>query len=354
MHSAGVRGKTDGVIEVTDMKSAALLTGMVLLTLFLPPAYAENSKILFVNSYHQGYGWSDDIEKGLLKALGLHMRADGSLDAAGTRIDLRIFRMDTKRHQDEAFQQKAALAAKQIVDDWQPDVVVTSDDNAARYLIAPFFKDAATPFVFCGLNWDASVYGFPYSNVTGMLEVSPILEAIEVLKAYAKGERIGYLGADTASNRKEMAYHDNILGIHYADGQLVADFEQWKNVFLRLQGSVDMLFWQNAASISGWDMRQAEAFIHAHTRIPTGSLGDPTIRLGLLGLVKIAEEQGWWAGKTALRILAGTAPSAIPIVRNTQSRVYLNMKLAHRLGIEFPMDMIEKATFIEELPLEGN
>lgn len=336
------------------MKRTTLFTCMALLALFLSSAYAEKPKILYVNSYHQGYGWSDDIEKGLLKALGMGLRADGSLDTADASIELKIFRMDTKRNPAEAHMRQAALAAKRLIDTWQPNVVVTSDDNAARYLIAPFFKDAATPFVFCGLNWDASVYGFPFLNVTGMLEVSPLLETIALLKTYARGDRIGYLGADTVSNRKEIAYHERIIGIQYADGRLVTDFEQWKNAFLGLQHSVDMLLWHNAASINGWDANQAEAFIHAHTLIPTGSLGDPTIRFGLLGLVKIAEEQGWWAGKTALRILGGTAPKDIPIVRNKQSRIYLNMNLARRLGIKFPMDLIEMATFIEELTVEGD
>ncbi|MCK5194670.1 MAG: hypothetical protein KAQ71_12730, partial [Desulfobulbaceae bacterium] len=59
---------------------------------------------------------------------------------------------------------------------------------------------------------------------------------------------------------------------------------------------------------------------------------------------------GWWAGKTALRILDGTSPSDIPVTTNKESRVYLNMGLAKQLGIKFPMELIEKATFLENLP----
>mgnify|MGYP001812754597 CR=1 FL=1 len=331
------------------MHRASILIVLLLLPLFSPAAHAETSKVLFVNSYHQGFRWSDDIEKGLRKALGLSGAAGREEGPGQSELRLRIFRMDTKRHQSEVFKKQAALTAKRLIDDWRPDVVVASDDNAAKYLIAPYFKDAALAFVFCGVNWDASVYGLPFSNCTGMVEVAPIKATIEAIKTYARGPRIGYLGADTATNRKEIAYQKTLLGIHYTDGALVSDFETWKAVYLRLQDSVDMLVWQDPTTIDGWNGRLAEDFVYAHTRIPTGVYSDPVVRYGLLGRVNIAEEQGWWAGKTALRILGGTAPSDIPIVQNRQSRLFLNMKLAHHLGIKFPMALIEQATLIEEL-----
>ena len=46
--------------------------------------------------------------------------------------------------------------AKAEIDAFKPDVVIAADDNASKYLIEPYFKDAALPFVFCGVNWDAS------------------------------------------------------------------------------------------------------------------------------------------------------------------------------------------------------
>jgi hypothetical protein len=341
-------GKIALSIQVDGIRRQPLLIFLLLVALFGSPAHAEKSKILYVNSYHKGYQWSDDIEKGLLKALRLEPFSEGG--TANDQLDLRVIRMDTKRNPAETFIRQAALGVKAVISAWQPDVVVASDDNAAKHLIVPYYKDAATPFVFCGLNWDAATYGFPYSNVTGMVEVSPILEAIEVLKTFAKGDRLGYIGNDSMTNRKEIAYHQRILGIQYTDGELVSDYAHWRSVYLRLQDSVDILLLQNSENVAGWDRKRAVAFINTHTRIPTGSLGDPTVRFAMLGMVKIAEEQGWWAGKTALRILAGTPPAKIPIVRNQRSRVFLNMRLAARLGIKFPMALIEKATFVEELP----
>jgi hypothetical protein len=42
------------------------------------------------------------------------------------------------------------------------------------------------------------------------------------------------------------------------------------------------------------------------------------------GLTKVAREQAEWAAQTALRIFAGSRPADIPIVRNQQTRCYVN------------------------------
>jgi len=67
-----------------------------------------------------------------------------------------------------------------------------------------------------------------------------------------------------------------------------------------------------------------------------------------LGKVQIAEEQGWWAGNTAIRILDGKSPADIPLATNRESKLFLNLGLARRLGIKFPMELIENSTLIAE------
>ncbi|MBM3298742.1 MAG: hypothetical protein FJY85_02165 [Deltaproteobacteria bacterium] len=129
--------------------------------------------ILLVNSYHEGYEWSDGIEK----------RAREVLD--GTGVELRFFRMDTKRNNSVEFGKEAGLKAKAFVDELKPDVVIAADDNVQKYLVVPFLKDTSLPVVFCGVNWDASMYGFPCKNVTGMVEVDMIQELLELLRRYA-------------------------------------------------------------------------------------------------------------------------------------------------------------------------
>lgn len=304
-------------------------------------------KVLFINSYHKGYKWSDDIEKGLLKALGIKNSISQTLESSENTIDLKMFRMNTKLHNREDQIKQAALEAKRLIDSWQPAIVVACDDNAAKFLIQPYFLESSIPIVFCGINYDASVYNLPTKNITGILEIEHIPETVTMLREYADGDRVGYIGADDMSNRKSLIFHKVLLGIEYADGNLVSTLEEWKKEFNRLQTSVDMLIILNPVGIRGWSSEQVEEFIIKHSKIPSGAVGDSEIRYSLLGNVKIAEEQGWWAGKTALKILNGTAPSNIPITTNKNARLFINMPIANSLGIKFPVSLLEQATIIK-------
>ncbi len=309
---------------------------------------AKQKRLLYVNSYHKGYRWSDDIEKGLLKALKLKALPDGSFDTSQSKVEIKIFMMDTKLNTSEEFKKQAALSAKEIIDEWQPDIVVASDDNAAKYLLEPYYKKSEIPVVFNGLNWDASGYGFPTKNITGMVEVAPVLETVEILRQYAKGERIGFIGSNNLSCEKQIFHHKNVLGITYSDGKLVSTFDEWKTEYSRLQSSVDMILWLNPIGIQGWNDKLAIEFILEKTKVPTGAMNDSDIPYAMIGMVRIAEEQGWWAGKTALRILEGTSPANIPITKNKESRLHINMQLANRLGIKLPVELLEKAIFVKD------
>ena len=110
---------------------------------------------MFVGSYHQGYEWSDGIADGI------------KMVTHETNAELQIFHMDTKRNNDETYIKQAALLAKSTIERLKPDVVIASDDNASKYLIMPYYKNADIPFVFCGINWDEKSYGYPYKKATG-------------------------------------------------------------------------------------------------------------------------------------------------------------------------------------------
>jgi hypothetical protein len=52
--------------------------------------------------------------------------------------------MDAKRHKEPEEIAQKALEAKALIEAWRPDVVITADDDAAQYLIMPFYKDHTT------------------------------------------------------------------------------------------------------------------------------------------------------------------------------------------------------------------
>jgi ABC-type uncharacterized transport system substrate-binding protein len=282
----------------------------------------EGKRVLHIDSYHRGNTWNDRIADAVRDTL------------AGTGVELKIIHMDTKRNPSEEFNRAAALKAKEVIESFRPDVVTTSDDNAAEYLIMPHYRDADLPFVFCGLNWDASTYGLPYANVTGMVEVTPIPQIIRLLRSYAKGDRIGYLTEDTTTKRKELEYHERLFGIEYDQVYLVSTFADWQAAFLRAQDEVDMLVILGVAAIADFDDDAAQALAESESRIPAGTDFDWLMHLALLGVGKVPEEQGRWAARAALKIIDGALPSQIPLAYNKEGRLYFNRKIAARLGIE--------------------
>jgi ABC-type uncharacterized transport system substrate-binding protein len=309
----------------------------VLAALIASSAQAQlaGKKVLFVNSYHEGYEWSDGEEHGAAAAL------------KGTGVELRFARMDAKRHADEAFRKAAGEKVKAEIEAWKPDVVIVSDDAAVKYLLQPFYKNGKVPFVFCGVNWDASKYGLPYSNATGMLEVSFAREMLDSLKAYAKGSRVAFLTVDSETERVEAAAYKKELGIQFAAERYVKTLAEWKAEYEKLQGEADILFLGNYAGAQGeWDAAAAAAFAAEHAKIVSGSIYDFMAPYAMLNFAKIAEEHGAWAANTAVEIMKGASAGSIAIARNKQSKIVLNPKLAAKVGVVFKPDLLKHAVVV--------
>lgn len=285
-------------------------------------------KVLFIDSYHEGYAWSDGITSAVKKVIG----------ASGN--ELKIIRMDTKRNGSEEFIKEAAKKAKEVIDSYKPDVVIAADDNASKYVIAPNYKDAALPFVFCGVNWDAGSYGFPCKNITGMVEVSPVPLVLKYLKMYAKGDRVGVLAPDNITSQKNIEAFKKNFGLKITE-YLAKNAEDYKNGFAELQTKCDMLILVSDGGL--YDKTDVEEYCQKNTKIPTGSMDDFMAPKALISFTKLSTEQGEWAAKTALEILDGKSPAEIPIAKNEKGDLYLNMKIAQSLGITFDLKIVKMA-----------
>jgi len=300
------------------------LVACFIFCIFSQTLYAEQQpaqKVLFVDSYHQGFPASFRIVSGVKQAL------------EGQNITFRLVEMDTKRNPDPAFIKTAALKTKSVIDQFNPDILIACDDNAAKYLISPYFKDSAFPIVFCGINWDASIYGFPFENMTGTVEITLISEILRHLKKYAKGPRIGFLGGDRLSERKNRQYYQKRFNINFSKTYFVNSFEQWKRDFTKLQNEVDMLIITSHAGITDWDDTIARQFVEENVKVPVATEHEWEMPYALVGVAKDYEEIGLWSGQATLKILAGVPPKKIPVSSNKKGKLFFNRTIAKRLGI---------------------
>jgi hypothetical protein len=295
----------------------------------------EEKKILYIDSYHEGYEWSDGIMRGVRSKLN------------NTGVELEIHMMDTKNNPSEEFKEQAAIETKSLIEQFEPDVVIACDDNAFKYVVMPYYKDADLPFVFCGLNWDASVYGAPYKNTAGMVEVVLLDKAVDEVKEYADGEDLAFLTVDVLSEHKNAEYYETYLGFDLKETVFVDNFEDWKTSFTDLQKKVDILILGVPEGIKNFNEEEAEKFVLDNVEIPIVVEHDWLIQYGLLAYSKIAEEQGEWSAETALRILDGTNPSDIPVTTNKKGKLALNLVMADKLGIAFRPGLIKNADVIK-------
>ena len=278
---------------------------------------------VYVSSYHKGYAWSDALELGLRKEL------DGKCDLI--QID-----MDTKRNKSELYKiRKSREVANEIIK-IKPDVLITSDDNAARYLVVPYFKGGKLPVVFSGINWTVEEYGFPAANVTGMVEVAPIRPMLMwAQRLTEQGTRGFYLGSDTLTEVKDLKHLVKVaddLNISISSA-LVNDREAWQSAFKEAE-EADFIILGSTAGINDWDEKEIMSFVRENAQKLILTNHDWMLPFSMLGFVKIPQEQGEWAAKTAIAIHEGIPIQRIPIVANRKWEIYENTLLMRLAGVK--------------------
>ena len=69
---------------------------------------------------------------------------------------------------------------------------------------------------------------------------------------------------------------------------------------------------------------------------------------GVIGRYSFLAEEFGGDDPLVTLVLAGKSPAQIPVATNCNASVYLNMALARRLGVHFPLDLVEQATLVSE------
>ena len=284
--------------------------------------------MLLVHSYHQGYRWVDTITEGVRSAI------------QGTGLELDIFCMDAKRHTDEAWKIDAGRRARKRVDQFHPDIILAADDDAQEYF-ATFYLNTALPVVFTGVDADPSKYGYPAANVTGVIERPHFKESLAFAQQLRPIKRIAVLSCHDSTSILALGFmKQEQLDVEVAEWLMVDDFDGWKKAVERFNRSVDAIVIRSYQAVKkpgsseNVAPRDVAAWTCEHATVPTIAFHDFEIEDGLLvGVVKSGQEYGRIPAEYALRILAGTPPSSLPIVKPQQGIKMINRSTARRLGI---------------------
>lgn len=249
-------------------------------------------------------------------------------------IELKTFFLDTKNNP-----QPSEGKTQQLLDEirqFKPAIIIVSDDAAVSHIVVPYLKNAGVPIVFCGVNWSADVYRLPAATVTGMLEVLPLRENLRLMKTvFPEAKMLTVLSEKSLSEEKNTQLLDTLyrnmgFTVQY---ELVESYGEWKTKFKTANEQSDIIYLPTNGAIKGWDSTDAKIFVSENIRKPVITCDDFMMPYCVYGLTKVAEEQGRWAGETALEILDGKSPADIPVTKNKETRSYFNPELAAKIGL---------------------
>jgi len=286
---------------------------------------ADKTKVVYINSFHRGHPSSDDIMDGILE----------NLPADSFEID--TYFMDTKREPSTAHIQQVATQLLDTIMSKTPDILLTSDDNAIKYIVQPHLDKLKMPIVFCGVNWTDQEYDLPPDKVTGMLEILPVADMIFTMRRhYPEMDSILFLSENTTTSRKEKDLLDTLFtrtGV-VSSYELVNNFEEWKPAFQQANNVYDLIYLPTNGAIKGWDRVEAIDFIAKHIHVPVVTTEDFMMPYCVFGLTKVAKEQGIWVAETAKKLVSGNQISDFPVTRNMQRTYWLNESLAEKIGFQ--------------------
>jgi ABC-type uncharacterized transport system substrate-binding protein len=314
-----------------------LLVGLVLIY-----KAVERPRVLVLHSYATDFSWTEDMDAGVERALG------------DRPYNIRHYYMDTKKHPGLEYRKKAGAAARRLIGEWEPSVVLAFDDNAQEFVGKYFVNDPDIDIVYAGVNADIARYGYDGAeNVGGIAEKIPWAAAKEVLAGLLpQKSRLLHLSDDSDTSR---FIHDAVTAFDWAPFRLVgskriADFDTWKKAVREAEGTAECLLITHYHTIR--DPENPEQIVRPETLIRwTREHSDlPMLGFwrffmedgGMMAVGLSPFEQGEVAGKMAVEIIekkirAGT-------LGHTPNRLfvmYIRKSAFHRRlpGREIPVEL---------------
>ncbi|WP_052309918.1 PAS domain S-box protein [Methanocella arvoryzae] len=289
----------------------------------MQPAAAQPPKktVLFLNSYSPGMVFSDEEYRGL----------QDSLKPMGNEVDLRVEYMDCKRISDEEHLQNLYWLYKHKYSNVRVDVIVAAD-NFAFDFIRQYHDDLfpGVPVVFCGVNYFTGDMLADNRNMTGVVEDYDIRSTLNLaFEQFPDTKHVCVIHDETSTG---MAMHRQVLD-HIPEFLDRAEFIFLSNVTLdelleRIKDlppdSVILLEAFNRDSAGNvYTYEEIGDLLAASTDVPMYSNGEMYLGHGIVGgKITAGYQQGVIAGDMVQQIIAGTPPSAIPVVEKSPN-VYI-------------------------------
>ncbi|QEQ95651.1 EAL domain-containing protein [Neptunomonas concharum] len=288
--------------------------------------------ILVINSYHQGFPWSDGILKGV----------DQRFTELGIPVDLQIEYLDTKRFSPEKMFPLVANVLKEK-DIQHVDAILATDNNALSFAIK--YRSALfgnIPLVFVGVNNFSPeiIEGEP--SVTGIAEVTDPVANFKLIKhMHPDMERLLLVSDATPSGMAEQqrfAQHAE----QYAQDFVVETYSSWtvselKARLAKLTDDTIVFRLPLHKDKEGLTMTLQESvgILLENSPVPVYSAWDTAIAQGAVGgFVATSTLQGKFAADYLIEILKGRPISELPVMAQSPSEPVFNGRSMEKYGLD--------------------
>lgn len=339
-------------MDLTKIRRAAGHLSLLfsLLALVLPSlvgptsvqAQGARKQVLFINSYHPGYKWSDDITR----ALSTTFEEQGN-------IDLRIEYLDTKRVDNQEYLEQVNLLFEQKYKNTKLDLIMTSDDAALNFV----FKYADTlfpgiPVVFAGANFFDETRLKGYERFTGVSEEPEIAGTLDLmLDMHPDVSNIVVVNDTTVTGQRVKQSFSELID-QYPQIQfdfledVTMDTVRQRVSALSTDSLVLVTTFARDSNGQFFEYDQYTSIIANASTVPVYGTWDFSLGFGIVGgKLTSGYTEGERAAKLAIRILNGEAPHSIPVERQKQGQFLFDYPAMEKWGLELS-DLPQESTVI--------
>lgn len=342
-------------------KKTQLITGLVIMIfLFLAAecgALSQHTPRVFIlHSYERNHVCGQPQHDGVISML----KKAGFIE--NHNLKLQLYHMDTKRKNNtpELIIKQADIALKKIKG-FKPDVLVTLDDNAFKW-VALKLVDSDIAIVFSGLNGQPETYNReipfmlsrenPGHNITGVYEKLHIVDAIRVhSRLFPNFQKLKII-TDQSPTGKAITRQ---IKLELENADILVDWEMkvvknWDEyqaeilsanndpkigaiypVALLLKDKRENVY--TAPEIFKWTIQVSKK--------PEMAVNYAFTRLGLFGGAAVDfYSMGQQAGQMVVKILDGKRIGLIPVEEASRYALAFNLKRARQLNIDIPNEIL--------------
>jgi ABC-type uncharacterized transport system substrate-binding protein len=293
-------------------------------------------------SYEEDNPWCRDIRKGIEQVL-----------LGESKIT--YFYMNTKVAFERGPQQaKEAYALYQKL---RPDGVIVADDDAQAMFVVPYLKGKVkTPVMFCGVNEDPRIYGYPNEHISGAMEQAHVRESLAFAQQLVPSvASVCFLVKESPAGN---ALHKQVESDREGYPAMVAAFhrvstiEELKALAGPLNDNCRAILVDSLEGIlddeqKSLDNRQIFNILFRFYHGPLIGSNLYHVEQGALcAVVKTGHEQGELAAEQLLKALHGMRVDQIPITVNYRGKRLINVDALSALGISPRANALQGATLV--------